>query len=215
MIKLLYLLCWIFVFNIVLFLLLQDGWLSARKLDSSTKWILFLQNKICSYWIHALTSRWEKEWRRLVPTFNYSFHMIWRIVLHNWEAVSPVWPSLHSLNLNTMDCSLPGSSVNGIFQARILEWVATPSSRGSSRPRDRTCFPSVSCTDRQVLKCTKQKTKTNWVDENARVRTSTCRISLLKPPVAMPPSLWDCAFPARDCTQPPAVEAARPNPQTT
>ena len=34
---------------------------------------------------------------------------------------------------NSMDCSLPGSSVNGILQARILEWVAMPSSRGSSR----------------------------------------------------------------------------------
>ena len=31
-----------------------------------------------------------------------------------------------------MDCSLPGSSVHGIFQARILEWVAIPFSRGSS-----------------------------------------------------------------------------------
>ena len=37
-----------------------------------------------------------------------------------------------------MDRSLPGSSVHGILQARILEWVAMPSSRGSSRPRDRT-----------------------------------------------------------------------------
>ena len=37
-----------------------------------------------------------------------------------------------------MDCSLPGSSVHGILQARILEWVAMPSSRGSSQPRDRT-----------------------------------------------------------------------------
>ena len=35
-----------------------------------------------------------------------------------------------------MDCSLPGSSVHGIFQARILEWVAISFSRGSSRPRD-------------------------------------------------------------------------------
>ena len=41
-----------------------------------------------------------------------------------------------------MDCSLLGSSVIGIFQARILEWVATSSSRGSSRPRDLTW---VSC----------------------------------------------------------------------
>ena len=39
---------------------------------------------------------------------------------------------------NPMDCSLPGSSVHGILQARILEWVAISFSRGSSRPRDRT-----------------------------------------------------------------------------
>ena len=37
-----------------------------------------------------------------------------------------------------MDCSLPGSSIQGILQARILEWVAVPSSRGSSPPRDQT-----------------------------------------------------------------------------
>ena len=36
-----------------------------------------------------------------------------------------------------MDCSPPGSSVPGILQARTLEWVAMPSSRGSSQPRDR------------------------------------------------------------------------------
>ena len=35
-----------------------------------------------------------------------------------------------------MDCSLPGSSVHGILQARILEWVAFPFSRDSSQPRD-------------------------------------------------------------------------------
>ena len=37
---------------------------------------------------------------------------------------------------NPMDCSLPGSSVHGIFQARILEWVAICLSRGSSQLRD-------------------------------------------------------------------------------
>ena len=43
---------------------------------------------------------------------------------------------------NPMDCSPPGSSVHGIFQARILEWVAMPLSRGSSLPRD---WTQVSC----------------------------------------------------------------------
>ena len=37
-----------------------------------------------------------------------------------------------------MDCSLPRSSVHGIFQAIVLEWVAISFSRGSSQPRDRT-----------------------------------------------------------------------------
>ena len=44
---------------------------------------------------------------------------------------------------NTMDCSPPGSSVHGILQAGILEQVAIPFSRGSSRPRDGTCLLSL------------------------------------------------------------------------
>ena len=42
-----------------------------------------------------------------------------------------------------MDCGPPDSSVHGILQARILEWVAMPSSRESSQPRDRT--HDISC----------------------------------------------------------------------
>ena len=50
-----------------------------------------------------------------------------------------------------VDCSPPASSVHGIFPARILEWVAMSSSRGSSQPRDQTCISQVSCFSRQVL----------------------------------------------------------------
>ena len=49
---------------------------------------------------------------------------------------------------NPMDCSPPGSSVHGILQARILEWVAIPFSRGSSWHRGQTC---VSYVGRQIL----------------------------------------------------------------
>ena len=42
-----------------------------------------------------------------------------------------------------MDCNLPGFSVHGIFQARVLEWVAISFSRGSSRPRDRTWLSRI------------------------------------------------------------------------
>ena len=61
--------------------------------------------------------------------------------------------SLHTcLTLcNPMDYNLPGFSVHGILQARILEWAAMPSSRGSSRPRDRTHVFYVSCIGRRVL----------------------------------------------------------------
>ena len=48
---------------------------------------------------------------------------------------------------NSMDCYPPGSSGCGILQARILEWVAIPFSRGSSWPRDWTCIQHY----RQIL----------------------------------------------------------------
>ena len=50
-----------------------------------------------------------------------------------------------------MDCSPPGSSVHGISQARIMEWVAISYPRKSSWPRDRTLVPCVSCIGRQIL----------------------------------------------------------------
>ena len=63
--------------------------------------------------------------------------------------------SAHSLQLcdsvRLHNCSLPGSSVHGILQARILEWVALVHSRRSSRPRDGTQVSCVSCISRQIL----------------------------------------------------------------
>ena len=58
------------------------------------------------------------------------------------------WCMLKSLRLyltlcDPVNCNPPGSSVHGNLQAWILEWVAMPSSRGSSWPRDRTCISYV------------------------------------------------------------------------
>ena len=50
-----------------------------------------------------------------------------------------------------MDGSLQGSSFHGILQARMMEWVFTSSSRGSSWPRDRTWISCVSCIGRQIF----------------------------------------------------------------
>ena len=51
-----------------------------------------------------------------------------------WSEVTQSCPTL----CDPMDCSLPGSSVLGIFQAMVLEWIAITFSRGASRPRDQT-----------------------------------------------------------------------------
>ena len=52
---------------------------------------------------------------------------------------------------DSLDCSPPGSTVRGILQARILEWIAISFSRGSSWPRDQTRISQASCTGRQGL----------------------------------------------------------------
>ena len=72
---------------------------------------------------------------------------------HSFRAVLCCAKSLQSCPTlcDPMDGSPPGSSVHGILQARILEWVAMPSSRGSSQPRDQTHISHVSCIGRQVL----------------------------------------------------------------
>ena len=57
-----------------------------------------------------------------------------------WSEVAQLCSTL----CDPTDCSLQGSSVRGIFQARVLAWVAISFSRGSSQPRDRTW---VSCTE--------------------------------------------------------------------
>ena len=57
-------------------------------------------------------------------------------------------PKLFLTLCNPMDCNPPGSSVHGILQARILDWVVVSSSRGSSWPRDGTW---ISCIDRRIF----------------------------------------------------------------
>ena len=59
--------------------------------------------------------------------------------------------SVMSDSCDPIECSSLGSSVHGIFQARILELVAISCSKGSSQPRDQTHISHVSCTGRLIL----------------------------------------------------------------
>ena len=91
--------------------------------------------------------------RRMAVMYDYS---LWRLLWPGHQGLIPSWYSFNSQFQKTvcwvaqscptlcgpMDCSLPGSSVHGILQPRIVEWVAMPSSRGSSWLRGQT---QVSC----------------------------------------------------------------------
>ena len=74
----------------------------------------------------------------MIFTDVYYINYLYNIV--QWKTACVHAKSLQSFPTlcDPIDCSLSGSSVHGILQARLLEWVAVPSSRGSSRPRDRT-----------------------------------------------------------------------------
>ena len=72
-------------------------------------------------------------WTRMGPlnrTMTLATRKMWGVCVCVW--VAQLCPTL----CKPMDCSLPGSSVHGILQARILEWAAIPFSRGSSQPKD-------------------------------------------------------------------------------
>ena len=73
--------------------------------------------------------------------------------------ISHIW-----LFCDPIDCSLPGFSVPGIFQARILDWVAISYSRGSSWPRDQTLTSWVSYIGRWVLHhCATWEAQNSWI----------------------------------------------------
>ena len=81
-----------------------------------------------------------------VPSFTRLPRFLWSWNVIMWHVSMTLWVCHYSLShvwlFDSMDCSPQGSSVHGILQARIVEWVATSFSRGSSWPRDQTW---VSC----------------------------------------------------------------------
>ena len=95
-------------------------------------------------------SSWPRNWTRLSYIAG-GFFTSWatreaHYTYYSSHQVCVCAKSLQScLTLSDpMDCSQPGSSVHGILQARILEWVAMASSRGSSHSRDQTCVSYIS-----------------------------------------------------------------------
>ena len=114
------------------------------------------------WWNGAADASWEPQvgraWAFCVPANKGPSFPEWHALLLQMENYFPfplsqplcvcVCVLSHSDSLRPVDCSPPGSSVHGIFQVRMLEWVAIFFSRGSSQPRERTF---ISCVGRQIL----------------------------------------------------------------
>ena len=73
---------------------------------------------------------------------------------------------------NPINCSPPSSPVHGIFQTRILEWIAISSSRGPSRPKDQARVSCISCIGRRILYPLSQPGKPIYPDPFPQVRTT-------------------------------------------
>ena len=83
--------------------------------------------------IHGHVSVWYERRPRVLFLRFVKFEEV------KWSEVTQLRPTL----CDPTDCSLPGSSIHGIFQARTLEWVAISFSRRSSQPRDWTQFSRI------------------------------------------------------------------------
>ena len=87
--------------------------------------------------LHSITPSVMREKKREIKILmrNWDKNGVSQAISNGEIEVAQSCPTL----CNSMDCSLSGSSVHGIFQARMLEWIAISFSRGSSRPRNRIC----------------------------------------------------------------------------
>ena len=103
-------------------------------------------------WVRSLG--WEDPLEEEITTHSsiFAWKIPWTVVTGRPQStglqrVGHDWSNLAAAAA-AADCSPPGSFVHGIFQAKILEWVAIFSSKGSPQPRDHTC---ISCIGRQIL----------------------------------------------------------------
>ena len=103
----------------------------------SSAWSATLSATISRLIMHACLRQALHGGERDVERKKWTVLSIPAVNLWKWKLLSHIWlcdPMAY--------CSPPGSFVHGLVQARVLEWVVVPFSRGSSQPRDQT---QVSC----------------------------------------------------------------------
>ena len=134
---------------------------SARATCAKT-WLTWKCESLCHVWfcdpvdcsppgssVHGILQARILEWVAISFSKGSSWPRDWTKFFHTTGRLFTIWSPREAktymkltrsclTTCGPMDCSLPGCSIHGILQARILEWVAVPFSRGSSQPRDRT-----------------------------------------------------------------------------
>ena len=100
---------------------------------------------LSAWYVLAVLAFWHSSWDLFPmagPAHEWGFIQCWQ---HYWNPHVKAVTCIHAKSLqpcltlcDPVDCGLPGSSVYGILQARILEWVAIPVSRISSEPKNQT-----------------------------------------------------------------------------
>ena len=98
----------------------------------------------------------------------FSFQSQRKAMPKNVQKVKVLVAQLYPTLCNTMDSSLPGYFIHRILQARLLEWVAIPFSRGSSWPRDQIQFSYIA-----------SRVFTNWATREAPATIHLCSFHLL------------------------------------
>ena len=126
------------------------------------------------YWTYGYHLLWS-SCSGLLPIFLFLL-LIWGILCIFFPWTERKVKSLSRVQLcDPMDCSLPGSSVHGIFQAIVLEWTAISFSRGSSQPRDWTwasCTAGKFFTVWATRKACKQLNLNTWTEYKFRAMST-------------------------------------------
>ena len=137
----------------------------SRKLN--TLKILWKARHVCTLYVQNHSKSYSPSQKVMLPlatllvNLNHQIQAPWHLGLQlswSWWWCMQVYMCLCMLSrlsrvwlCDPMDCSPPGSSVHGILQARILEWVVISFFRESSWPRDWARVSDVSCIGRWVL----------------------------------------------------------------